>query len=116
MRISYKVRVSKSIILEPQRQTVVTVTTNIFGLMSIQPLQVLYEKHALVTMNGIVDVIPNVPFKILMTNYYNKRHLVPKNHTVAHLLPQPSGVISTTVNNAEVLGLRDHTNSDRNEQ
>lgn len=67
-------------------------------------------------MNGIVDVRPNLPIKILLENYGSKRYRITKKQTVAHLLPHQSGVIKTTVNLAKELGLRDHTYSDRNEQ
>lgn len=36
-----------------------------------------------------------------------------KNQTVAHMLPHTIGLIPTTVNLADVLGLRYHTYSDR---
>lgn len=67
-------------------------------------------------MNGIVEVLPNLSFKMLLANYVNKKYRLPNNHTMAHLLPHPSGVIHTTVNHAEVLGLRDKMYGDRNEQ
>lgn len=86
-RCSHKVRVSRSIILEPQRKTFFTVTTSLIGLMEIQPLQALYDKHAIVSMNGIVDVLPNVPFEMLLANYSEKRYLIPKIQTVGYLLP-----------------------------
>lgn len=59
-------------------------------------------------MNGIVEVRPNVPFKLLFENYSNKKYELQKNQTVAYLLPQPNGVIPTTINLEEVLVLRNH--------
>lgn len=94
-RISHMVRVSKSVILEPQIQTVFTITTSRIGLMEIQTLQALY-----------------VPLKMLLANYAKKRCWIQKNKTVSHLLPQPSEVISTTVNLAEVMGVRYQTYRD----
>lgn len=64
-------------------------------------------------MNGIVEVRPNVPLKFSLANYGNRRYRVPKNKTVAHLLPQPSEIIPTTVNILEVLVLRGHSYGDR---
>lgn len=64
-------------------------------------------------MNGIVDVRKNVPFKMLLGNYGNKRCRIPKNQTVAHFLPKQSELTTTTVNLVEVLGLRDHSYYDR---
>lgn len=102
--------------MEPQTQTVFTVTMSRIGLMSIQPHQALYEKNTIVSMNCIVEVRPNVPLKTLLANYGNKMYKIPNNQVVAHLLPQPSRVIPTTVNLAEVLVLRDHYYGDRDIQ
>lgn len=93
-----------------------TVTTSGIVRIEIQPLRALYKTHTIVSMNGFVDVRPNVPFKMLMSNYGNKRYIIPKNQTVVHLLPHPSGLIPQTVNLAQVLGLRDHRYCDRDQQ
>lgn len=47
----------------------VEVTSNRFGCMEITQLNMLYEKHSVVSMNGIVEIAPNVTFRILISNY-----------------------------------------------
>lgn len=76
MRISHIVRVSKEITLEIHIQAVVTVTKSRIRLMEIKTLQMLYEKHNTVSMNGIVDVQQKVQLKILLANYGKKRYRI----------------------------------------
>lgn len=59
-----------------------------------------------------MDVRTNVKFKMLLENYGNKRYRIKRNQTVVHIMPQLRRVITTTVNLAEVMGLRDNTYRD----
>lgn len=55
-------------------------------------------------MHGIIDVQPNIPFKLLLSNYRNTSYQIPKNQTVEHVLPKLSGIVPTSVKVSDVLG------------
>lgn len=59
--------------------------------MGIKPQEDLYDKNNLVTVRFIVQVVPNVPFKILIRNFGKKVYFLSKIQSVAHLVPQNTG-------------------------
>ena len=64
-----KVRVAIPVKLEPGTQTFVTVTTKRHGLMVLQPSEKLYQTNQVIVSNGVVQVEPDKPFRILLANF-----------------------------------------------
>lgn len=54
-------------------------------------------------MNGIVDVRPNMEFKIFIANYRSCSYRLTKKQAVENLLPQTGAVTATNINILEVL-------------
>lgn len=98
-----KLRVSRSIILRPKRLTTVMVSTDRLVLMSIQPNEELYTKHNIVSMKLIVEVRPNVFFKLVVSNDGNRKYHLTKNQTLSHLLPHLGAVVPTPISLLEIL-------------
>lgn len=55
-------------------------------------------------MHGIMDVQPNFTFKVLLEYYGNRSYQIRRKETVAHVLTQLSGMVSTSLNISDVLG------------
>lgn len=104
-RLSHKVRVTSEIELQPQRQTYVTVKITLLGVIEIQSHDLLYEKHNLVTMYGIVQVRQNIQFRILISKYSRNAYVIFKKQVVEHLDTQKSGAMPTKIILNEILGI-----------
>ena len=68
-RVSLKLRVAKNVVLPPETQTWVTVTTKRHGLAVIQPNDDLYHRESISATNGVVQVEPDKPFRVLVANF-----------------------------------------------
>ena len=104
-RTSPKVKVAKAITLPAGSQTWVTVTTKRHGLMALRPNDALYQSAQVLATNGVVQVEPDKPFRILIANFKALPHQLVKNQVVGQLLPHPTAVIPSKVSVAEVLGI-----------
>lgn len=111
-RSSPKVKVTCKTTLPPQSQTWVAVTSQRHGVNVLQPLDRLYQQHLVCASNGVVQVEPCKPFKVLVANFSRHQKVLPKNQTIATLLPHPTAVIPSQVHLADVLGV---TESDATE-
>lgn len=97
MRIYNTIRVTKKLLSKPQHQKMVTVTRNICGYMAIEPLHPLYDKRSIISMNVIVEVTINVPFRIFISHYGISQHHLPKGQILVHLSTHVGLVIYTEV-------------------
>lgn len=104
-RTSPRIRVSQMTVVPPQHQAWITVTTAKHGLVVIQPNSALYHTHGILVANGIAQVEPNRPFKILVSNTGVNECRLHKNQVLGTALPHPSVVIPTHVMTADVLGI-----------
>lgn len=71
----------------------------------IQPSQELFNKHHVTAMNGIVNVTPNVPFRILVANYGFESFELRAKQPIGTLIHHNEGVFPTQIQLHEVLGL-----------
>lgn len=73
--------------------------------MEVMPLNQLYDKHSIVSMNFIVEVTPNVPFRILIVSYGSKPYRFRKGKIMGQLTPHAGLVIPTEASLCEILGI-----------
>ena len=111
-RVSPKVRAAETIIIPAKSQAWITVTTARHGLGVIQPNEDLYKRRLLAVANGVVQVEPATPFRVLVANFSNQAQGVVKNQVLATLLPHPIAIVPTHIRTGEVLGLIDDNKSD----
>jgi len=101
------VRVTDPIELKPQHQTFVEVTTDAFETVAILPNNELFDNDNVAAMNAHVDVRPNQPFRILLSNYGKNSYRLVKGQAVATVENHNGGVTPTKMNLGEVLGLEE---------
>ena len=104
-RTTPKVRVATPVKLEPGTQTFVTVTTKRHGLMVLQPSEKLYQTNQVIASNGVVQVEPDKPFRILLANFGQAPYTLCKGQVVGTLLPHPTALIPTRMQWNDLLGL-----------
>lgn len=107
-RISNTTQVSKKLILQPRHKRMVAVTDNRCECVAATPLNHPYEKNLIVAVNGIVEVTPNDPFKILTATYGSKPYRLLKGKIVGKLTPHAGIVIPTEVILCEMLGIEEN--------
>ena len=73
--------------------------------MILQPQDSLYETGQVLATNGVVQVEPDKPFRILIANFSTHEYQLAKDQVVGQLLPHPTAVIPSKVNIADVLGI-----------
>lgn len=54
-------------------------------------------------MNGIVEVLPNVAFKLIVKNYDTGEYHLAKNQILEHLLTHASSVVIKSISLMEIL-------------
>lgn len=60
-------------------------------------------------MNGIVEVRPNVAFKVVIENYDSGEYRLVKNQTLAHLLLHAVAIVPKSISLIEILGVVEET-------
>ena len=111
-RVSPKVRAAETIIIPAKSQAWITVNTARHGLGVIQPNEDLYKRRLLAVANGVVQVEPTTPFRVLVANFSKQAQGVVKNQVLATLLPHPIAIVPTHIRTGEVLGLIEDNKSD----
>ena len=106
-RVDNKVKVAKITNLPPLSQTFVTVTAKSKEIYVIQPKNAIYDEHHILTANGVVDVNPNHPFRILIANLSQYRQALVKHQVVANLLPHPTATMDTKLFLSNVLDINE---------
>ena len=104
-RVSPKIKVAKSVVLPPESQTWVTVTTRRRGRSVIQQHDQLYANANVPVTNGVVQVEPDRPFRVLIANFASRAYRLAKNQVVGIVLPHPTAMVGTHLNFADVLGI-----------
>ena len=94
LNTSNRVRLARKILLPPMTQTEVDVRVDQGGLRFIQAHPKLIDKHMSLAANGVMDVTPNRPFRILMSNFGAEAMRLPKNTVVALSLPAPAAILT----------------------
>ena len=95
--------VARATTIEPGTQRVVECTSKRAGLAVVQPYAPLYERHGLVSTNGVVQVEPDRPFRLLVANFRKHPVRVQKGQVVAELLRHPRAVFASKTTIGEVL-------------
>lgn len=72
--------------------------------MVLQPETRLFERHSLKRSSGLVQVEPEVLYKILIANFFSIRRKTSKGQVVPTVLSHPTQVLPSTVTIAEVFG------------
>lgn len=107
--MSHKALVARAIVLRPKRQTTVMVSTHRLGLMDIQPREEIYAKQNIVTINGIVEVRPNVEFKLFVVNYDTGEYHLAKKQIFSSLLRHAVEVVPTSISLMKIIGVIEET-------
>ena len=102
-RFSPRVKVARATTIEPGTQRVVECTSKKAGLVVVQPYSSLYERHGLICTNGVVQVEPDRPFRLLVANFQKYPVRVQKGQVVAEVLPNPRTVLESKTTIGEVL-------------
>ena len=100
--VSNKVRLVRGTVLPPMTQTEVDVQTAESGLVFLQGHHRMLDRHLALAANGVMDVVPSRPFRILMSNFSTHPVRLPKNTVVATALPSPAGIL--TIDTKTLLG------------
>lgn len=87
--VSNKVRSAYEVEVQPMHHMVVEITCAKAGLLLLQNEPKTAHKHLTPMENGVIDILPNRPFKVLMNNVGNHTVLLDKNTTIAMTLLPP---------------------------
>ena len=104
-RSSDRVYSTQKVVLKPGQQNWITVKTPQSGLVSIEPHKRLYETSNCAACNGIAQVEPDQPFKIMVTNFGTTPVLIRKDQRVAVADPHPTAITESNITHAEVFGI-----------
>lgn len=77
--------------------------------MRIQIYNKIYENHSSLAMNGILEVLPEVPFKTKESNYGKHAYRLSKKGTVGNLEPQSSALTRNELNFEDIVGTDTHS-------
>lgn len=91
----------------------VMVSTERLRLMAIKLNEEFYAKHNIFAMNGIVEVLLNVAFKLIVGNYDSGEYRLAKNQILAHLLLHAGKLVHTSIRLMEILGVTEKTSSSK---
>ena len=104
-KVSPKLRVAKNVVLSPETQTWVTVMTKRHGLAVIQPNDDLYHRESISATNGVVQVEPDKPFRVLVANFGRTPRSLAKNQVIRTLLPHSTAILPTKMSFKDFVGL-----------
>lgn len=100
-----RIRVAKSTVLRPQRQTNVLVTNQRVGFSSIEPQEELYQKNGIVAMNGVVEAQNYQAFHRMVAKYSKTPYRLSKNRKLGTFVTQEAGITAKNISVTEVFGL-----------
>ena len=72
-------------------QVAAKVSTPAGRLVFIEPKHAKSHKHQVRTANGVADVMSNIPFDIVVTNFSQTAKSLPKNTVVGYVTRNPLG-------------------------
>lgn len=103
---SNKIRVAKQVLLQPHSQTWVSAVSQRKGSVIIEPKQTLSDQQLVSASNGIAQVRPEVPFRLLVANFGDQPTRLHKGQVIAHAFAHPAFIAKTEVTLAEVLNIQ----------
>ena len=102
---SNRIRVSRPVRLSPNSQTWVEVVCERRGQLVIVPRPALLPRMGIAVANGIADVQPGRPFRVLVSNVRDVPCMLHKGTVVAHAEDHPKWVAESALVTGEVLGI-----------
>ena len=100
-RVSPKLRVAKNFVLSPETHTWVTVTTKRHGLAVIRHNDNLYHRESISATNGIAQVEPDKPFRVLVANFGRIPRSLAKKQVNGTPLPHATAILQTRMSLAD---------------
>ena len=76
-------------------------------MVVVQSYSSLYEKHGLICTNGVVQVEPDRPFRLLVANFRKYPIRGQKIQVVAELIPHPRAVLESKTTIGDVLRIQE---------
>ena len=104
-RASTKVQTTKKTVLQPESHNWVNVVTAQAGLVTIEPLQRLYERHECLAGTGVHHATPGKPFNIMVANFSKRPVVLEAGQTVANCDEHPTALAESDISHAELLGI-----------
>lgn len=105
--VSTKFRVANSLAVPPESQVWVSRVSKHHGIRVVQPSESLYNQRQLAVANGVVSIVPDVPFKVLVANFGKTTQWLVKHQTLGSVLPHPMALVPTRIPISDVLGVQD---------
>lgn len=81
------------------------VPAQLLGLMAMQPPEERFQKKRIVSINGIVEVLPDVPFKIMIECYGQNKYRINKNQIFILLIKQRSELTISQIPISEIINM-----------
>jgi len=92
-RFYHPIKMAKRTLLQPGHTTLVSVTTAAAGLQILTPKPSLMLDKRVQMANGVVNIRPNVPFQVEVTNFGSKRKVLPKNMVISSVGGSPHSTL-----------------------
>jgi len=100
-----RIRLARRLVIPPQSQAKVEVTTLLQGLIVTEPKHDVSDQYNVRVMNSVHEVIANVPFPILVANFSRQRRVFPKGMVIAYASRSPLALISIDEDEAAKCGM-----------
>lgn len=91
---SRKLRLARAIVIPPMTQMPATVTAASGGLCFLQNHPRMAHKHLALMAQGVMDLLPNTPFTVLVSNFGIHPVRLPKNNVLGLALPAPAHIFT----------------------
>jgi len=90
---AHTIRLAKGITIPAMSQMTVAVTSPGGGLSYLEPKGVLYDRHQIRMTNGLAEILPNRPFRVIIANFAEKKRSLPKGTVLGYAQRAPLAVI-----------------------
>ena len=94
--VSNKVRVAKSTVIQPMTQSEVLVHTRKAGLVFLQGHSRLAQTKLTLMANGVMEVVPDKPFRVWVSNFSASPVRLPKDAVIGLAFPAPRSIYAIT--------------------
>lgn len=92
--VSQKVRLAEKVTVPPMTQITARAQSEVSGMRFLQSHPKLFHRNMTLMANGVMDILPNRPFSVTLSNFSDKTVTIPKNAVVALALPAPLGIVT----------------------
>eukprot|EP00171_Calliarthron_tuberculosum_P023134 IDg23134t1 len=107
-RTSPVVRVAEPKVLQPGTQAWILCRSNLHGFHALEPKTELLRQNGITVTNGVLEVSPNTPYRIMVANFSKNPYRLSKNQAIAGLRPIPNvPVVPVSLTAGELLGIED---------